>query len=169
MTSQSFIPETPFPVAGTKVDWGSVFVESNTYTSFLLSGLYDWRYNSHKGYTVWSFFHLHYLFICLLPFLIWSLSPGHPFTYSIILFQVCQCPLCKKTFQNRPDLQINRTLREITDQFKSVKGGGSVKHNKGKKMGHKNNNFMAELKMKLPKPLPKNMEALTGTAQSQGK
>ncbi|XP_043953457.1 E3 ubiquitin-protein ligase TRIM39 [Gambusia affinis] len=111
--------------------------------------------------------------ICLDMFTNPSSTPcGHSFCMACITrywegCQVCQCPLCKKTFQNRPDLQINRTLREITDQFKSVKGGGSVKHNKGKKMGHKNNNFMAELKMKLPKPLPKNMEALTGTAQSQ--
>ncbi|XP_014328147.1 E3 ubiquitin-protein ligase TRIM39-like [Xiphophorus maculatus] len=111
--------------------------------------------------------------ICLDVFTNPSSTPcGHSFCMACITrywegSQVCQCPLCKKTFQNRPDLQINRTLREITDQFKSVKGGVSVKDKIGKKMGHKNHNFMAELKMKLPKPLPKNMVALTGTAQSQ--
>ncbi|XP_052458485.1 E3 ubiquitin-protein ligase TRIM39 isoform X1 [Carassius gibelio] len=34
----------------------------------------------------------------------------------------CQCPLCKQTFKRKPDLQINRTLREITEQFKRMKG-----------------------------------------------
>ncbi|XP_048041733.1 E3 ubiquitin-protein ligase TRIM39 isoform X2 [Megalobrama amblycephala] len=32
----------------------------------------------------------------------------------------CQCPLCKQTFKRRPDLHINRTLREITEQFKRM-------------------------------------------------
>lgn len=45
--------------------------------------------------------------------------------------QVCHCPLCKKTFQKRPDLQINRTLREITEQFRSMKKGRGL----GKKTG----------------------------------
>ncbi|XP_008319122.2 E3 ubiquitin-protein ligase TRIM39 [Cynoglossus semilaevis] len=40
--------------------------------------------------------------------------------------KVCQCPLCKKTFQKRPELQINRTLREITEQFRSMSGGERV-------------------------------------------
>ncbi|XP_054882214.1 LOW QUALITY PROTEIN: E3 ubiquitin-protein ligase TRIM39-like [Poeciliopsis prolifica] len=101
-----------------------------------------------------------------------SIPCGHSFCMACITTywdgsQVFQCPLCKKTFQKRPDLQINRTLREITDQFKSMKGGGPVKDKKGKMMGHTNHNFMAELKKKLPKPLPKNVAALTGTAQSQ--
>uniref|UniRef100_A0A8C1QXB3 E3 ubiquitin-protein ligase TRIM39-like n=1 Tax=Cyprinus carpio TaxID=7962 RepID=A0A8C1QXB3_CYPCA len=34
----------------------------------------------------------------------------------------CQCPLCKQTFKRKPDLHINRTLREITEQFKHMKG-----------------------------------------------
>uniref|UniRef100_A0A673HLJ1 Tripartite motif-containing protein 65-like n=2 Tax=Sinocyclocheilus rhinocerous TaxID=307959 RepID=A0A673HLJ1_9TELE len=34
----------------------------------------------------------------------------------------CQCPLCKQTFKRKPDLHINRTLREITEQFKCMKG-----------------------------------------------
>ncbi len=32
-----------------------------------------------------------------------------------------QCPLCKQTFKRKPDLHINRTLREITEQFKRMK------------------------------------------------
>ncbi|XP_066578192.1 E3 ubiquitin-protein ligase TRIM47-like [Amia ocellicauda] len=32
---------------------------------------------------------------------------------------VCQCPLCKETFYRRPDLCINRTLKEISEQFKT--------------------------------------------------
>uniref|UniRef100_A0A096MI48 Tripartite motif-containing protein 7-like n=1 Tax=Poecilia formosa TaxID=48698 RepID=A0A096MI48_POEFO len=54
-----------------------------------------------------------------------SIPCGHTFCMACITrywdgSQVCQCPLCKKTFQKRPDIQINRTLREITDQFKSI-------------------------------------------------
>uniref|UniRef100_A0A673HFV1 E3 ubiquitin-protein ligase TRIM58-like n=1 Tax=Sinocyclocheilus rhinocerous TaxID=307959 RepID=A0A673HFV1_9TELE len=33
----------------------------------------------------------------------------------------CQCPLCKQTFKRKPDLHINRTLREIIEQFKHMK------------------------------------------------
>ncbi|XP_067217592.1 E3 ubiquitin-protein ligase TRIM39-like isoform X2 [Chanodichthys erythropterus] len=32
--------------------------------------------------------------------------------------QTCNCPYCKKTFKHRPDLEINITLREITDYHK---------------------------------------------------
>lgn len=35
---------------------------------------------------------------------------------------VCQCPLCKESFKRKPELHINRTLREITEQFKQMKG-----------------------------------------------
>ncbi|KAJ8342063.1 hypothetical protein SKAU_G00319910 [Synaphobranchus kaupii] len=35
-----------------------------------------------------------------------------------------QCPLCKESFRKRPELHINRTLREITEQFKRMSGGG---------------------------------------------
>ncbi|XP_037545982.1 zinc finger protein RFP [Nematolebias whitei] len=31
-----------------------------------------------------------------------------------------QCPLCKEAFQKRPELHINRTLKEITEQFKQM-------------------------------------------------
>ncbi|XP_036451942.1 E3 ubiquitin-protein ligase TRIM39 isoform X1 [Colossoma macropomum] len=36
--------------------------------------------------------------------------------------KVCQCPLCKENFKKKPELHINRTLREITEQFKQMKG-----------------------------------------------
>ncbi|XP_061100987.1 E3 ubiquitin-protein ligase TRIM39-like [Conger conger] len=36
-----------------------------------------------------------------------------------------QCPLCKESFRKRPELHINRTLREITEQFKRMSGGGA--------------------------------------------
>uniref|UniRef100_A0A3B5LVR5 Uncharacterized protein n=1 Tax=Xiphophorus couchianus TaxID=32473 RepID=A0A3B5LVR5_9TELE len=44
-----------------------------------------------------------------------------------------QCPLCKESFSNRPELQINRTLREITEQFKQMSqsdggAGGGGEH-----------------------------------------
>ncbi|XP_057201361.1 zinc finger protein RFP isoform X2 [Triplophysa rosa] len=32
----------------------------------------------------------------------------------------CQCPLCKQNFKRKPALHINRTLREITEQFKQM-------------------------------------------------
>ncbi|KAM6939620.1 E3 ubiquitin-protein ligase TRIM39 [Xenentodon cancila] len=31
-----------------------------------------------------------------------------------------QCPLCKESFRKRPELHINRTLKEITEQFKQM-------------------------------------------------
>ncbi|XP_069044928.1 E3 ubiquitin-protein ligase TRIM39-like isoform X2 [Lepisosteus oculatus] len=34
---------------------------------------------------------------------------------------LCQCPLCKKTFYRRPDLSVNRSLAEITEQFKRTR------------------------------------------------
>ncbi|XP_076585066.1 E3 ubiquitin-protein ligase TRIM39-like [Chaetodon auriga] len=44
-----------------------------------------------------------------------------------------QCPLCKESFRKRPELHINRTLKEITEQFKwmasagiPMDGGGGV-------------------------------------------
>lgn len=33
-----------------------------------------------------------------------------------------QCPLCKQNFKKKPELHINRTLREITEQFKNMMG-----------------------------------------------
>ncbi|XP_076828764.1 E3 ubiquitin-protein ligase TRIM39 isoform X2 [Brachyhypopomus gauderio] len=36
--------------------------------------------------------------------------------------RLCQCPLCKESFKKKPELHINRTLREITEQFKQMKG-----------------------------------------------
>ncbi|KAG1956316.1 E3 ubiquitin-protein ligase TRIM39 [Pimephales promelas] len=32
----------------------------------------------------------------------------------------CSCPLCKESFRKRPELHINHTLREITEQFKRM-------------------------------------------------
>uniref|UniRef100_A0A3Q2ZI46 RING-type domain-containing protein n=1 Tax=Kryptolebias marmoratus TaxID=37003 RepID=A0A3Q2ZI46_KRYMA len=115
--------------------------------------------------------------ICLDVFTNPSSTPcGHSFCMSCITrywdgLKVYQCPLCKKTFQKRPDLQINRTLREITDQFKSMNGGGvvgkdkkRVKFGRGARSGH----LIGELKKKLPKPLPKESAKLTMEAHCQG-
>ncbi|XP_044038849.1 E3 ubiquitin-protein ligase TRIM39 isoform X2 [Siniperca chuatsi] len=104
--------------------------------------------------------------ICLDVFTNPSSTPcGHSFCMSCISrywdgSKVCQCPLCKKTFQKRPDLQINRTLREITEQFRSMRGGGGVGREKrggrgrGRDGGIKYDLFH-ELKKKLPRSLPK--------------
>ncbi|KAF1395674.1 hypothetical protein PFLUV_G00014120 [Perca fluviatilis] len=35
-----------------------------------------------------------------------------------------ECPLCKESFRKRPELQINRTLKEITEQFKQMANTG---------------------------------------------
>ncbi|XP_028329786.1 E3 ubiquitin-protein ligase TRIM39 isoform X2 [Gouania willdenowi] len=81
--------------------------------------------------------------------------------HSCLFQQVFQCPLCKKTFQKRPELQINRTLREITEQFKSMRGaelggGGGGRERRGK-MGLVDGgipgNVYDELKKKLQPPL----------------
>ncbi|XP_033984385.1 E3 ubiquitin-protein ligase TRIM68-like [Trematomus bernacchii] len=41
-----------------------------------------------------------------------------------------ECPLCKEPFRRRPELHINRTLKEITEQFKQIvsSGGQGVDH-----------------------------------------
>ncbi|KAM3865312.1 E3 ubiquitin-protein ligase TRIM7-like [Diretmus argenteus] len=36
----------------------------------------------------------------------------------------CLCPLCKESFRKRPELHINRTLKEITEQFKNMADTG---------------------------------------------
>ncbi|XP_041842675.1 E3 ubiquitin-protein ligase TRIM39 [Melanotaenia boesemani] len=103
---------------------------------------------------------------------------GHSFCMSCISrywvgAKVCQCPLCKKTFQKRPDLQINRTLREITEQFKSMRGDGVMGKEKGRRKGGRGDggmphNFFGELKKKLPRPLPKIPQTQTCEASGQG-
>ncbi|XP_073677739.1 E3 ubiquitin-protein ligase TRIM39-like [Garra rufa] len=37
--------------------------------------------------------------------------------------QTCNCPYCKETFNQRPDLKINTTLREIVDHYKKKSPG----------------------------------------------
>nr|XP_046236996.1 E3 ubiquitin-protein ligase TRIM39 [Scatophagus argus] len=108
--------------------------------------------------------------ICLDVFTNPSSTPcGHSFCMGCISrywdgLKVCQCPLCKKTFQKRPDLQINRTLREITEQFRSVRGGGGgiggglARGRRGGGGGGGDggipDTLFDELKKKLPRPLP---------------
>ncbi|XP_068611779.1 E3 ubiquitin-protein ligase TRIM68 [Brachionichthys hirsutus] len=100
--------------------------------------------------------------ICLDMFTNPSSTPcGHSFCMACISkywdgSKTCQCPLCKKTFQKRPDLQINRTLREITDQFRTMRGsGGQAKDKKcGRGVGGEGvlpENLFDELKKKLPR------------------
>ncbi|XP_031133229.1 E3 ubiquitin-protein ligase TRIM39-like [Sander lucioperca] len=57
-----------------------------------------------------------------------------------------ECPLCKESFRKRPELQINRTLKEITEQFKQLantgvpideRGGGGVDVQNSKKNHHR--------------------------------
>nr|XP_015201737.1 PREDICTED: E3 ubiquitin-protein ligase TRIM39-like [Lepisosteus oculatus] len=51
---------------------------------------------------------------------------GHSFCMTCIgvcwdRSDVCRCPLCKKNFPLRPDLSVNRSLAEITEQFKKTR------------------------------------------------
>ncbi|TKS93025.1 E3 ubiquitin-protein ligase TRIM39 [Collichthys lucidus] len=122
--------------------------------------------------------------ICLDVFTNPSSTPcGHSFCMGCISrywdgSKVCQCPLCNKTFQKRPDLQINRTLREITEQFRSMKGGDVVGRDKREGRGggggggvggggHRGipDNVFDELKKRLPRSLPKAAVTLTCEAQ----
>ncbi|XP_042185341.1 E3 ubiquitin-protein ligase TRIM39 isoform X1 [Oncorhynchus tshawytscha] len=70
--------------------------------------------------------------ICLDIFINPASTPcGHSFCMACIGrhwdgAKLCQCPLCKETFKKRPDLQINRTLREITEQFKAMSGASRL-------------------------------------------
>ncbi|KAK3507743.1 hypothetical protein QTP70_034888 [Hemibagrus guttatus] len=51
---------------------------------------------------------------------------GHSFCLSCITSywdsrgKSCLCPLCKESFRKRPELHINHTLKEITEQFKRM-------------------------------------------------
>ncbi|XP_058241010.1 E3 ubiquitin-protein ligase TRIM39 isoform X2 [Hemibagrus wyckioides] len=51
---------------------------------------------------------------------------GHSFCLSCIMSywdgrgKSCLCPLCKESFRKRPELHINHTLKEITEQFKRM-------------------------------------------------
>ncbi|XP_069053688.1 E3 ubiquitin-protein ligase TRIM39-like [Lepisosteus oculatus] len=38
---------------------------------------------------------------------------------------LCQCPLCKEIFNKRPDLRVNRSFAEITEQFKRTRPSSS--------------------------------------------
>ncbi|XP_058872885.1 E3 ubiquitin-protein ligase TRIM47-like isoform X2 [Acipenser ruthenus] len=56
---------------------------------------------------------------------------GHSFCMSCIqnywdLWDISKCPLCEKVFHGRPDLSINRTLAEITEQFRKDRVSSSV-------------------------------------------
>uniref|UniRef100_A0A8C7HLL2 RING-type domain-containing protein n=1 Tax=Oncorhynchus kisutch TaxID=8019 RepID=A0A8C7HLL2_ONCKI len=55
-----------------------------------------------------------------------SIPCGHNFCKACIseywnTTALCQCPLCKDTFNRRPDLKTNTTLREVADHFKRMK------------------------------------------------
>ncbi|KAM6941639.1 E3 ubiquitin-protein ligase TRIM21-like [Lycodopsis pacificus] len=57
---------------------------------------------------------------------------GHSFCQACISYywdgegaaKFYQCPLCKESFRKRPELHINRTLKEITEQFKEMANAG---------------------------------------------
>ncbi|KAL2079725.1 hypothetical protein ACEWY4_025469 [Coilia grayii] len=79
--------------------------------------------------------------------------------------KLCQCPLCKETFRKKPQLHINRTLREITEQFKRMTnaegacGGldkegcprGEGRHTKPEEISGE---LFTQVKIKVPKTSP---------------
>ncbi|XP_033839966.1 nuclear factor 7, brain-like [Periophthalmus magnuspinnatus] len=85
---------------------------------------------------------------------------GHSFCLSCISTywegdKFCQCPLCKKMYYKKPDLQINSTLREITEHFKSMKeeqidGVKQATPKRGKSHQH-HNNLLNQIQKKLSK------------------
>ncbi|XP_056156325.1 zinc finger protein RFP [Lampris incognitus] len=123
--------------------------------------------------------------ICLDVFTNPSSTPcGHSFCMACISrywdgSKSCQCPLCKKTFQKRPDLQINRTLREITEQFKSMRGvvagggGGGVARDRrtgkggGVGEGGMPDDVFYELRRRLPRQVQMNHSTLITEEQRQ--
>ncbi|TDG99541.1 hypothetical protein EPR50_G00194760 [Perca flavescens] len=117
--------------------------------------------------------------ICLDVFNNPSSTPcGHSFCMACISkywdgCKVFLCPLCKKTFQKRPELQINRTLREITNQFRPMTGGEGVRIEKRGGRGGRNGdmpvNFMYELKKKLPQHQLKTALMLPDAQNKTGK
>ncbi|KAK7910363.1 hypothetical protein WMY93_015047 [Mugilogobius chulae] len=55
-----------------------------------------------------------------------SIPCGHNFCQNCILgywktSPLYQCPMCKKSFQKRPDISVNTVLREIAEQFKQIR------------------------------------------------
>jgi len=90
---------------------------------------------------------------------------GHSFCMTCIRHywdtaKLCQCPLCKQSFKRKPDLHINRTLREITEQFKHMVanpgdsrgvGAGVEAEDESKKTepGHLSGCLLEEMKQRL--------------------
>nr|XP_024656531.1 E3 ubiquitin-protein ligase TRIM39 [Maylandia zebra]XP_024656535.1 E3 ubiquitin-protein ligase TRIM39 [Maylandia zebra] len=113
--------------------------------------------------------------ICLDVFTNPASTPcGHSFCMQCITkywngAKVFKCPLCKKSFEKRPDLQINRTLREITDQYKSMKNG-VVKNKSGRKgtggHGSPSSHLFDELKKKLCHPVRKTHQTFSRSLES---
>lgn len=79
--------------------------------------------------------------------------------------ELYQCPMCKENFKKKPELHINRTLREITEQFKKmmgeVKGSGGLGRGElqGKgaekgtlKQAQVPGDLFIEMKRRIPKP-----------------
>ncbi|XP_066536674.1 E3 ubiquitin-protein ligase TRIM21 [Hoplias malabaricus] len=81
--------------------------------------------------------------------------------------KLCHCPLCKENFKKKPELHINRTLREITEQFKQMKGNtgacggkewegvqGSRIEERPLRQRQLSGDLFVEMKRKLLKPFP---------------
>ncbi|XP_026215392.1 E3 ubiquitin-protein ligase TRIM39-like isoform X2 [Anabas testudineus] len=63
-----------------------------------------------------------------------------------------QCPLCKETFRKRPELHVNLTLKEITEQFKQMVSAG-VLMNGGAEVENPNLQFHQHHQPTVPLPL----------------
>ncbi|KAF3687091.1 Zinc-binding protein A33 [Channa argus] len=77
---------------------------------------------------------------------------GHSFCQACISYywdgcgvgKLYQCPLCKESFRNRPELHINLTLKEITEQFKQMAKAGVSADGKGGGAGLENPNSISQ-------------------------
>ncbi|XP_062371910.1 E3 ubiquitin-protein ligase TRIM39-like [Sardina pilchardus] len=59
-----------------------------------------------------------------------TISCGHTFCQTCVTqywdsTAVCHCPLCKRTFIRRPQVNINTTMRDLVNEFKSMRGPNS--------------------------------------------
>lgn len=61
--------------------------------------------------------------------------------------KVYRCPLCKESFRKRPELHINRTLKEITEQFQRISDSGGEEDPSSQPHHHHHSALSSPLKL----------------------